>query len=161
VYEYRVTKYNPLLRTSWGPYACDEWTAFGDIGRSFGDIELTSAEYKRVEDAYVAAAAAFLREAGVGRVSVRDLEDDRGSAGPFTEGAELPIEQVSEVLRHVLREECWCRLESADAFVHVGWDFYMYVGVPHPCPDARRQAEQSGLYVDEVPSPHRGDPSRP
>jgi len=51
-----------------------------------------------------------------------------------------------------------CRLEGADAFVHVGWDYYMYVGVPRPCPAACRQANDLGLYVEDFASPYRGDP---
>ena len=157
--EYRVTKYNPAFRDSAGAYTRDEWTSFGDIGRSFDGVELTQGEYERVEDAYVAAAVAFQREAGVARLVVRGMENTGGPRIPFGEGDELSIEQLPEVLRGVLREAFWCRLEGADAFVHVGWDFYMYLGVPRPCPAARRQAEELGLYVEEFASPYRHDPA--
>ena len=40
-----------MFRDSAGAYTRDEWTSFGDIGRSFDGVELTRGEYERVEDA--------------------------------------------------------------------------------------------------------------
>ena len=157
--EYRVTKYNPAFRDSSGAYTRDEWTSVGDVGRAFDGVELTRGEYERVEDAYVTAALAFMREAAVAQLSVRGLENARGLPIPFAEGDALPLEQIPEVLRGVLREEFWCRLEADDALVHVGWDYYMYLGVPRPCPTTRRQVENLGLYVEDFASPYAGDPA--
>ena len=55
----------------------------------------------------------------------------------------------------MLREELWCRLESVDGFVHIGWDYYMYIGVPHPCPEAELLAEGLGLYPERIVSPYK------
>jgi hypothetical protein len=159
VNEYRVTKYNPRFRTSSGAYTRDEWISFDDIGRSFDGAELTRDEYQRVEDAYVATAVGFLREAGVRQLVVRGLENSDRLPLPLGEGGALTVEQIPDMLRRLLRAEFWCRLEAADAFIHVGYDYYMYVGVPHPCPAARRQAEDRGLYVEEFVSPYHGDPA--
>ena len=158
VNQYRVTKYNPNFRDASGAYTRDEWTSVGDIGHAFGGIELTRGEYERVEDAYVTAAIAFMREAAVRQLTLRGLENTRGTPICFTEGDGLPVEQVADVLRGVLREEFWCRLEADDAFMHVGWDYYMYLGVPLPCPMARCEVEKLGLYVEDFASPYRGDP---
>jgi hypothetical protein len=154
--EYRVTKYDPAVRDSSEAYRRDEWTRFADIGRSFDGVELTYDEYERVENAYIATALAFLREAAVSHLTVRALQNARGLPIRFGEGDSLPIERISEVLRSVLREEFWCRLESSSAFVHVGWDYHMYLGVTRPCPAARRQAEDNGLFVEEFASPIAG-----
>ncbi|HEY2584432.1 MAG TPA: hypothetical protein VGI81_01560 [Tepidisphaeraceae bacterium] len=156
--EYRVTKYDPIYRNSSGAYTRDEWLSFGDIGRSFNGVELTSREYQKVEDAYVVAAIGFLREAGVPQLAVRGLENTGGVPLPFGEGDSLTVEQIPDVLRRLLRAEFWCRLEAAGAFLHVGYDYYMYVGVPRQCPAARRRAEDLGLYVEEFASPYRGGP---
>ena len=56
---------------------------------------------------------------------------------------------------HVLREEFWCRFEGQDAFVHVGYDYYMYVAVPHAVPQAVLLAQQVGLFVEPFESPYR------
>jgi hypothetical protein len=72
----------------------------------------------------------------------------------YAEGSSLGLAEVGEVVRRVLREEFWCRLEGAGAFVHVGWDYYMYVGAPRPCPGAEALARQLGLFVEPFRSPY-------
>jgi hypothetical protein len=154
VFEYRVTKYDPALRDSSGAYTRDEWTSVGDVGRSFGGAMLNREEYQRVEDAYVAAALAFLREAGVSSLAVAGLENHGRVPLLFRDGSVLGLEQIGEVVRRVLREDFWCRLEGTGAFVHLGYDYYMYVGTPHPCPAARVLASGQGLFVEEFHSPY-------
>jgi hypothetical protein len=41
------------------------------------------------------------------------------------------------------------------AFIHVGWDYYMYIGVPTDCPASDRLAAASGLFVEECESPYK------
>ena len=149
MFEYRVTKYNPAFRDSTGAYTRDEWTAVSDIGRSFDGVVLTREEYQRVEDAYVAAAIDFLRATGVSSVAVVGLENHAGHTLDFDAGSVLGLDQAGEVLRRVLREDFWCRLQGAEGFVRVGWDYYMYVGVSRPCPEARARAERLGLFVEQ------------
>ena len=62
--------------------------------------------------------------------------------------------EIGEVVRRVLREEFWCRLEGAGAFIHVGYDYYMYVGIPQACPSAEALASQLGLFVEPFRSPY-------
>jgi hypothetical protein len=152
--EYRITKYDPSFRNHAGAYTRDEWISVSDIGQSFAGVTLTREEYERVEGAYVEAAIAFLREAGVSALSVEGLENQRGHVLNFREGSLLSLEQVGDVLRRILREEFWCRLNGVGGFVHVGWDFYMYVGVRCPCPAAQVRATELGLYVEEFSSPY-------
>ncbi len=159
MHEYRITKYNPAFRDSTGAYSKDEWTSFADIGRPFASGIFTREEYEFVEDAYVHVALAFLREAGLRSLRVEGLENHKGTQLSFSEGSLLTLGEVGNVIRRVLREECWCRLQSASGFVHVGWDYYMYVGVLNPCPAARRQAAETGLFVEEFVSPCHPDDS--
>jgi hypothetical protein len=154
VFEFRVTKYDPANRDCRGAYARDEWTSVSDIGRAFAGVVLTEAEYQRVEDAYATSAVAFLREAGVSALVVAGLENHAAVPLPFANGSSLGLSEVGEAVRRVLREEFWCRLEGAGAFVHVGWDYYMYVGVPGPCPSAATLARQLGLFVEPFRSPY-------
>ena len=154
MYEYRVTKYNPAFRTPEGTYTREEWISVRDVGGLFAGIVLTREDYERVESAYVASALSFLREAGLSSLTVRGLENHQKQPLTFGEGSTLPLEQVGDAIRLVLREEYWCRFEGADGFVHIGWDYYMYVGVPHPCPTARAEAAKLGLHVEEFRSPY-------
>jgi hypothetical protein len=155
VFEFRVTKYDPAHRDRHGAYTRDEWTAASDIDRAFNGVVLTAAEYQRTEDAYATAAVEFLREAGVSSLAVAGLENHAGVPLPFAEGASLGLAEIGEVVRRLLRAEFWCRLEGVGAFVHVGYDYYMYVGVPVACPGAAALARQLGLFPEPFRSPYR------
>ena len=152
--EYRVTKYDPALRDASGAYTRDEWTSVSDIGQSFGGVVLIRDEYHRGENGYVSTALAFLREAGVSTLTVTGLENSGRVPLAFGEGSALPSEQLGEVIRRVLREEFWCRLEGPEAFVHLGYDYYMYVGVSRPCPASEQLARSLGLFVEPFYSPY-------
>lgn len=146
--EYRVSKYDPALRDAAGAFQGDDWTAVSDIGRSFGGVVLTAEEYQRVEDAYVTAALAFLREGGIESLRVEELEvlPDRPIA--LHEGSIVAVSEISAVIASILREEFWCNLEAENAFLHFGYDYYLYLGVPHPCPSAEAFAAELGLFVE-------------
>ncbi|MFP7723608.1 hypothetical protein [Lysobacter sp. A3-1-A15] len=154
MFEFRVTKYDPKFRSVEGSYARDDWTSVSDVGKSFEGKVLAREEYDRTENAYLAAAEAFLVEAGVQTVFVRGLEDPDGCFPQYREGAALPPQQIAPLLSLLLREQLWCRLEAPDAFVHIGHDYYMYVGVPRPCLFAQRQATGLGLFVELFRSPY-------
>lgn len=152
--EYRVTKYDPALRGPSGEYQGDDWISFTQIGKSFRGVVLTEQEYKRVELAYVKAALAFLRESRITALRVEGLENPRQQALTLEEESVLTLEQLPDVIGRILREDFWCRLQAHDGFVHVGWDYYMYIGVPRPCPAAEQTASELGLYVEEFTSPY-------
>lgn len=153
----RVTKYDPALRNAAGAYTRDEWTHFADVGRVLGGRRVTLEEYEEVERAYVRAAIALLREAAVAGLYVRDLEDSAG-AGALTEGVYVATDDLEEVVQSLLREAYWCRLEGDGAYLHFGWDYYMYVGVPATCPDAIAEATSLGLFVEPFVSPYLREP---
>jgi len=153
--EYRVTKYNPALRDANGAYLADEWILFKQIGSAFGGVVLTEAEYLRVELAYINSATAFLQEGGLDSLTVEGIENPKRLTLEFGEGSVLSLERVGEVIRQMLREELWCRLEGQSGFVHIGSDFYMYIGVPHLCPKAELLAAGLSLYPERFSSPYK------
>jgi hypothetical protein len=65
------------------------------------------------------------------------------------------------VLRALLREEYWCKLESDSAYIHVGYDYYMYVGVPAECREAVAEATRLGLFVEPMQSPYEANAAQP
>jgi hypothetical protein len=154
VFEFRVTKYDPAFRDNGGAYTRNEWTSIGDIGRAFSGEVLTEAEYQRVEDAYTVVVIAFLQEAGVTSLKVVGLENHSAIPLSFGEGSILDAVEAGIVLRRVLREEFWCRLERPNAFIHLGYDYYMYVGVPSACPTSEALARRLGLFVEPFRSPY-------
>ena len=154
MFEYRITKYDPAYRDVAGAYTRDEWTSVSDVGRSFEGTPLTKAEYKRVENAYVASALEFLRESNVRSLAVRGLENYRGALLAFGEGDAISLEKIEPILSQVLREEFWCKLEGPNSFIHVGYEYYMYIGVPSPCPKSEQRASSLGLFVEPFQSPY-------
>ncbi|MFI4979755.1 MAG: hypothetical protein ACHQIO_05355 [Nevskiales bacterium] len=151
--EYRVTKYDPALRDSVGSYVPVEWTSVTDIGSAFTGGTLTPAIYQTVEDAYVSAAILFMEEAQQSSLKIEGLESMRSTAVPPAQT--ISVSALDPVLRSLLREEYWCRLEGSKSFIHIGWDYYMYVGVPIRCPKAEAAASKLGLFVEPFLSPYR------
>jgi hypothetical protein len=156
--EYRITKYDPALRDARGAYIPDEWTSVTDIGRAFGGVVLNADECRTVEDAYVNSATAFLREGGLNSLTVEGLENHKGLEIEIGEGSVFALERIGDLIRKILREEIWCRLECPEGFAHFGWDYFMYIGVPQRCPEAEHLAEWLGLYAEDFASPYKEKP---
>ena len=155
--QYRVTKYNPANRNLKGIYRADEWTSCGDIGHVFAGVELTPDGYQKVEDAYVAAALEFLKESGCQSLHIVGLENSRGYSEfglDLMDGTSLALPDIDRVVRLNLQEKIWCKLEDAGIFIHFGYDYYMYLGVPSPSVDAARFAQSLGLFVEMYASPY-------
>ncbi|NEB97315.1 S1 RNA-binding domain-containing protein [Streptomyces anulatus] len=154
---YRITKYDPAHRDERGHYT---------------GAEDTASDHGPVEDAYLAAIAAFAKDAGTDQVEIREpqignfarfgLEPpvdgyglaDLFPAGPagFHDGAPVPIAVGLELVRSMLRDNgAWCRLEAGDAFaVHVGWDQYLYIGSNLPCETALARTRALGLFPERI-----------
>ena len=64
---------------------------------------------------------------------VNGLENHKRIALQIGEGTVISLEFVGAMIRQILRDDFWCRLEGQGGYVHLGWDFYMYIGVPHGC----------------------------
>ena len=147
-HEFRITKYDPANRDRDGQYLMDDWTAFDDVKE--GKIMLE--DYQHVENAYISAARAILQDSGVKSMILTDVEisDHKASTPPTT----VSVMDIELVLRPLLRGEYWAKLSAPGAFVHIGWDFYMYAGTDHVRPETLKQIEASGLFVEAFTSPY-------
>ena len=155
MFEFRVSKYDPAYRDPDGVFRRPEWTSYADIGRAFLGLVLTEQEYRRVEDAHVRVSLACMAEAGVTDLVVIGLENPANAPLDFEEGSALNLTDLAPTIRRLLREEFWCRLERDGNFLHFGWDYYLYLGVQWPCPQALVLARQLGLFVEPMRSPYR------
>ena len=158
LFEYRVAKYDPAYRDWRGAYTREEWTAACQVGRVIGSNLLTPEEYACVENAYVAVALAFVHEAGGLKLRASGVENPGHSLLAPNEGERVREPRLGDLIRQLLREEFWCRLEGRRAFLHFGWDYYMYVGVARLCPKAHELAAALGLFVEEFASPYYAAP---
>jgi hypothetical protein len=161
LYPYRITKYDPALRDERGTFLGNDWTSRSDIGKAFDGKALTEAEYLRTEANYLASIDAFFREAGIRSLVLRQLETRENIRLPhFVRGAAtLDIPQCIKFVRLALREQVWGMLATPRgaprrAFLHVGYDFYLYLGVPTPCAAAVKNAQERGLFVEQRRSPY-------
>jgi len=155
--QYRVTKYDPKHRDASGVYTRNEWHLAAQIGDVFDYGEFTATEYVTVENAYINAVMAFLSESQVSSLSICSLENTCGFASPdlpLQDGYECTAVEIADVARLVLRERIWCRLVCEDAFVHFGWDCYLYIGVPVECPVSIESCVRAGLFVELFDSPY-------
>lgn len=159
MFEYRVTKYDPGNRDRDEGYCVDEWTSWSHVGEIFGNRLLTIQDYWKVEDAYVIAAVHMLSESGVDSLCVSGLKNEANyvpETFDLREGAVLAGNQLQHAVRCLLREYFWCRLEDdGKAYLHVGPDLHLYIGVPRPVPESIGTAHEAGLFVCAFASPYK------
>jgi hypothetical protein len=156
-HQFRITKYDPARRGIDGAYPQDDWTSYSDIGLRFAGKLLRLEDYLRVEAAYTSAVVDFLREAGVKNLRLSRLENKRQVRVPsfVNEGNELTLTQCKKFAQMALREAVWGKLVVPQvAYVHFGYDYYMYIAVPRSCPKAIQTAKSSGLFVEPHRSPY-------
>lgn len=153
-YAYRITKYDPRFRSADGAYTRDEWHLFSHVGQTFADGRLTLAEYERVEATYIRVAQRVLSETRVSGLCAVGVENSGENRGAPLEGSHVSVDDLEAYARGVLREEYWCRFESETAYLHFGWDFYMYIGVASEPRLALQTATRDGLFVERMASPY-------
>jgi hypothetical protein len=90
--------------------------------------------------------------AAVERLQVVGLEDHTDEPGPhgLADGQWVSLADALEICKEMLREGgIWCKLENDDKFyVHVGYDYYMYVGTGIDVHSHWAELEAQGLFVD-------------
>lgn len=148
--QYRITKYNPDKRDSLGIYQDQsEWTDFSDVGKS-----VSTNDYVTIERAYIDTAIEFITNSDIESLRVIELEDYENKSN-FKEYEIVSLDALESLLRSLLRGEFWCKLESKNGFIHIGHDFYMYLGVPEENLFFKSNAIKRGLFVEEHPSPYK------
>jgi len=150
--EYRVTKYNPKNRDSKGSYLFEEWTSISDIGKN-----VTKSEYEKIECAYIDSALEFLEEQGISQLYIEGIENSSEIDEPniqLNEGALLKESDLRVVMKSILREKYWAKLVNKNTYIHFGYDYYMYIGIPNEPKCSIGSAESRGLFVEEFASPY-------
>jgi hypothetical protein len=100
-----------------------------------------------------------IAECGVDALTIRGLENRAGhrpDSFELREGTRISRDSLYEALKSLLREEFWCRLEGEhDSYIYVGWDYYLYVGVPCAPSASIEAAQADGLFVESFESPYK------
>ena len=121
---YRICKYDPQYRAPDGTYEQDEWTDYSDIGKTFDGTVLTEDIYLLAEQQHIACITDLLRRSGVDAVEISRCEN----GGNWSDGQRISVNALAPLLQDCLRGNCWCVLTAPDAYVHFGYDYYVYVG---------------------------------
>lgn len=159
-YMWRITKYNPEYRDEDDKYLLDEWTSFSDIGNYFDGSELTSYEYEKIEKCYINSIICLMDCNKINRLKIEDLEvyEEKNVdtlVNTISEGDILSKEKIIIIIRHVLREQIWCKLVyNKRFFVHFGYDYYMYIGSSAKCEYAIKEIKNKRLFVESIKSPY-------
>jgi len=145
--EFRITKYDPDNRDISGAYLDDEeWICFSEVGTNVSKEEYEQVESNYIESAMDLVSATFL--------TVNDLVGiDRAS--DLHEGKKIEGDEVRRTIKSILRNEYWARLESETSFIHIGWDYYMYVGVSKaPYSSVIERIQNRNLFIESWTSPY-------
>ena len=73
MFEYRITKYNPIFRVN-GIYSRDDWTSICDVGKKYNGCTLTTDECTTVMSNYVNCIMEIIATAQVPEFTVSDVE---------------------------------------------------------------------------------------
>ena len=72
-------------------------------------------------------------------------------------GSKVFRADIPMIVRAILREVAWCKLEGAAMYVHFGYDYYMYIGSKRDLTSKELcRLEKEGLFVEEFISPYSG-----
>jgi hypothetical protein len=168
--QWRISKYNPGLRDNSGAFQGDDWIMLSDIGNEFNSKQLTIEDYMRTEDEYVTIANALLEASGVPYLSVEQLKMPKSDVSAkevaskyglyeeihLAEGQQIKSQQALHAVRLMLRELFWCKLEFKNRFfIHIGWDYYMYIGTMLDDSEFTKILINSVLYAEPLESPYR------
>lgn len=168
-YQYRITKYNPVLRNENGEYISEEWISPWQVDKTFGGKLFTIKDYLQVEKAYIDTVLSFLKECKL--KSLRVIQLQKNNELLQDESSELFEEKFNNIVleedllvneadipiicKMVLRDYIHCHLISSDNFfVHFGTDYYMFLGSNQPCRNAVDFARKNNLFVEEYQSPY-------
>lgn len=111
---------------------------------------------ERLEASFIATVIAFMLEADVVEVTLRQVVNAGLAEVPYLEGQVILLDNAGTVMKAAIREEIRCRFESARSYAVFEEGFSVRVGVPSPCPAARMLANELGFIVTEEISPERG-----
>jgi hypothetical protein len=116
----------------------------------------TLAEYEKIESAYIKIVLLFMDCVQLDFLKIVDLEKN-GQRFQTVQINDLKInnsepiskELIAPIIRLILRNIMWCKLESKEMYVHFGYDFYMYIGSKKACNSIHENIKQIGLFIEE------------
>jgi hypothetical protein len=169
LYHWKITKYNPQLRTPQGNFLANEWTSYSDIGTFYNNKQFTQKNYLDTENAYVNAVINFMDCLKISSLKIVVLEkfneelvsednhfqDMISLINNIHTGSCLNEQQIFIACRLILREYIWAKLSNdKKMYVHFGYDYYMYIGSLLPRHETIQNIMEKGIFVEKFKSPY-------
>lgn len=169
MHKFRITKYNPALRDKKGSYLKNEWTSMYDVGKVFDKKKFSIEDYLSIEQKYLTAITTIFGENLINQMKIKNIEKFYIHHECFEYYTQDLIDQfcllnektvitkkvLTNILRLILRENIWARIETRDhQYIHFGYDYYMYTGIKNVEDSIIRDVERLGLFVEEFESPY-------
>ena len=145
IYSYKITKYSPTRTKN---DAENEWTSFSDIGD-----KVSEKEYIEMEDLYIKAVqniSIYMKEKNL---KIKELENYSNIANYKEDQLVNILNELPSLLRFILREQIWCKLEGKVCSFHFGYDYYMYAISENPIPQDDSLIG-SKLFIESYKSPY-------
>ena len=138
---YRITKYNPKNRNEDGHYLLDEWICPSEVGNDFNGVTFSKEDYFKVETKYIDAVIKLLESQSINNLRIVNLSmnyktqylvdpenewlvEDSFQSIELFEDKSLHIEEIKIIIKMILRNFIWCRLEIDNKFhLTFGWDY--------------------------------------
>jgi len=151
----RITKYNPIYRDENGFFKHNEWTSFHDIGKSFDGKLFTLVEYNKIENHYLNVIQILFKKAGIFEMTLKDFESCNSNDFKLDRDLKYTLSEIREFSRSILREELWALFQNSnDCYLHFGYDYYMYMGLPNLDIKEIYNTGIEELFIEEVVSPY-------
>ncbi len=149
--KYKISKYSFQYIID-GKYSKDDWTDYSDIGKMFGGKVLNEQEYIYVENNYISCIMNILHQAEVNALVVKELENYDNLQ--WENNQSLSSEILPVIFRDCLRNKCWCKFDAKDAYIHFGYDYYVYIGTVLPFETIEKICNKYELFCIEQNSPY-------
>lgn len=149
--QYRISKYNYKNRDMNGLYMKNEWTSYYDIGKRFNGKNLTQSDYIRCENNYINFCTILWDLNNKVQLNLKNIEAYLKEPPRI----EISDEQTLKmIIRDILREKYWAKIEGKELFIHFGYDYYMYIGTNVKTDIINKLANESNLHCEEMNSPY-------
>ena len=130
----------------------EEWTSISDIGKRYGNNVLTYDEYLLIENHYLTCIDEIMTAANQATFRIENLE--KYSKVQWKNNQLIDVSNMIRFVRDCLREKCWARLIGENSYVHIGYDFYIYVGVSIDLSTVFSIVKENQLHCKEMVSPY-------
>lgn len=163
---FRVTKYNPLMRTQEGFYLIDEWTSISDIGKNYNGKKFEIKEYIETEGKYIKVIVDYANFYKLENFVIRNFIKVGLSSNEIiqsfyskelirqyeviNENMTFSIVDLPQIMKLLLREDIYGKIVGLGTrfTIEFDYDYYMYVSVKKDhIHELQKIVLKNGLYL--------------